>query len=345
MAMLVYLLLFTVTASAAPTSSVAETRQHLTELYLQLDALLDRDCDVKGRDECTRDLEEFAEHIRKVKAQVFSDAHATWGPHNGLRRYRMLSLHDRALQLEQRAVRALTGLNTPTGATWSGFRTNYAMTRVEAGERGQAHVSGPVYVGEHMVSAGLWLDLMKRAPSAGCDIPWLSAEHTQDPALCISPHEAMQMANAMSRRDGLSPVYLSVKDPPSIDASALGYRLPTSKEWRYLAKMTSPCDPGLPTNMLGHSTTQLATSRSQNRELTLDIAARPSQRWSTSSPTNSMADSACKVDFIGHNEHRPTIGMRLMLPSSADLNTSPTDLPAGKERPLDHPRADLPDRL
>jgi formylglycine-generating enzyme required for sulfatase activity len=56
------------------------------------------------------------------------------------------------------------------------------------------------------------------------------------PVVCVSWYDAIELANALSARDGFAPAYVSSDGVVTWNRSADGYRLPTEEEWEYAAR-------------------------------------------------------------------------------------------------------------
>lgn len=113
---------------------------------------------------------------------------------------------------------------------------------------------GPLVAGATEVSQALWASLMgttladrrtfmEGSAGAGCatweGIPLVGEDL---PMVCIDWEDAARVANALSVRDGLDPVY-SFDGGVTWDRTRDGWRLPTTAEWQWLAQARrSPWD-------------------------------------------------------------------------------------------------------
>lgn len=100
------------------------------------------------------------------------------------------------------------------------------------------------YIGRYEVSWGLWQEVRDWAGNNGYDIGASGAGCADShPATGMTWYEAVKWCNARSEKEGLTPVYEVSSNPmrtgtsvPTVNASADGYRLPTSVEWEFAAR-------------------------------------------------------------------------------------------------------------
>ncbi|MGW3665076.1 formylglycine-generating enzyme family protein [Streptomyces sp. NPDC005141] len=92
-------------------------------------------------------------------------------------------------------------------------------------QRSWAVELAPYAIAEHPVTQGLYTEVTGLCPSG--------VRGDRLPVEGVSWWDAVRFCNALSRRDGLRPVYLLGADGEDIDrdASADGYRLPSEAEW------------------------------------------------------------------------------------------------------------------
>ena len=167
-----------------------------------------------------------------------------------VQQHRERSSQDRALLLAAMMLLVI-GLG---GLWWLQSGAGYALMPVAAGTYrigctpGQstcdagdtAHdviISETFYIGKSEVTQGLWQEVMGFNPSAfvGCG--------ADCPVEQVSWCDAVAFANALSKREGLSPAYSGLPDCRETEGasvqwlrSSLGYRLPTETEWEVAAR-------------------------------------------------------------------------------------------------------------
>ena len=130
------------------------------------------------------------------------------------------------------------------------------------------------YMGRHPVTQGDWYDLIGTRPSGFSGPNWRNL-----PVERVSWFDAIEFANAKSRRAGLTPAYTisgtGAHRTASWNRAADGYRLPTEAEWEFAARGGSLC----PDNFMysgGNAAGEVAWYFGNSRRRPQDVGTRRS---------------------------------------------------------------------
>jgi len=143
------------------------------------------------------------------------------------------------------------------------------------------------------------------AEKSGTGATWKSPGFVQtrdDPAVCVSWHDAVEFCNWRSEQSGLEQCYTidRRRSVSACDRGLNGFRLPTEAEWEYAAKSAGadtvyPWGNDLPTGIVDGSTNQVFPANYAQRE------DEPQDPWIWTSPVKVRAPNAAGLYDMGGN--------------------------------------------
>jgi formylglycine-generating enzyme len=128
-------------------------------------------------------------------------------------------------------------------AAWSRFGVSIVPAGMVRVEENTEHDS--FYIGQYEVTWEEWVDVRDWSVTNGYDLAGIGAGcDTNHPVYNVNWYDSIKWCNARSEKEGFSPVYTASgntyrtgdHDVVGATASADGYRLPTTSEWRYAAR-------------------------------------------------------------------------------------------------------------
>jgi formylglycine-generating enzyme required for sulfatase activity len=103
----------------------------------------------------------------------------------------------------------------------------------------QVTLTRDFYMAKYEVTQGQWEELMGTSledQNNVSDSPGINGSGSNYPMYHVSWYDSVEYCNALSRREGLTPVYSGTGENINCNFNADGYRLPTEAEWEYAAR-------------------------------------------------------------------------------------------------------------